>query len=286
LLTDPLGSTIGLVDGSGTVQTSYTYEPFGKTSVTGAANGNTQQFTGRENDGPLYYYRARYYIPTFGRFVSEDPAGYGGSGTNLYTYVQNDPINVADPSGENPLVAACAGGAIFNVGFNLIGNWLSSRKTTLGDVVGSAVAGCGAGLAGFGLGKFIGWVGGKILGAGEEIAANTAVDVAANRTAGKAAESILSQTFGGSPRTIILNGARRDIDNFINGVAQEAKVGYTSLTTFIKDQIAKDAALLADPASGVTSVEWHFFSSATGSGGTAPLIQALRDAGVKIFYHP
>ena len=74
-LTDILGSTVALVGASG-VSTEYTYEPFGATTASGAASPNAFQFTGRENDGTgLYYYRARYYSPTWQRFISEDPIG-------------------------------------------------------------------------------------------------------------------------------------------------------------------------------------------------------------------
>ena len=63
-LTDMLGSTLALADSSGNLNTSYTYEPFGNTTISGSS-GNPYQFTGRENDGTgLYYYRARYYSPT------------------------------------------------------------------------------------------------------------------------------------------------------------------------------------------------------------------------------
>jgi YD repeat-containing protein len=63
-LKDALGSTIALVDASGIVQTAYTYDPFGNTSVSGAGNANVYQYTGRENEGNgLYFYRARYYSP-------------------------------------------------------------------------------------------------------------------------------------------------------------------------------------------------------------------------------
>ena len=47
-------------------------------------------------------YRARYYDPSIGRFISEDPIGFAGSGTNFYAYVKNDPINLTDPLGLCP----------------------------------------------------------------------------------------------------------------------------------------------------------------------------------------
>ena len=99
-LRDGLGSTLGLADSSGVVQTSYTFEPFGQTTVTGAASGNPSQYTSRENDGTgLYYYRARYYNPTLQRFISQDPLGIGGGDTNLYAYTGNNPVSFNDPFG-------------------------------------------------------------------------------------------------------------------------------------------------------------------------------------------
>lgn len=69
-----LGHTVALTDRTGAVKTSYAYEPYGNTTASGEANANPAQYAGRENDGTgLYYYRARYYHPGFGRFVSEGP---------------------------------------------------------------------------------------------------------------------------------------------------------------------------------------------------------------------
>jgi RHS repeat-associated protein len=99
-LKDALGSAIALAGSTGTIQTSYTYDPFGGTSVSGGTSANKFQYTGRENDGNgLYYYRARYYSPTLARFISEDPIGFASGQANLYGYVFNSPTNLVDPSG-------------------------------------------------------------------------------------------------------------------------------------------------------------------------------------------
>ncbi len=47
----------------------------------------------------LYFYRARYYDPKAGRFLTKDPIGFVGGDTNLYRYVGNNPVNYRDPSG-------------------------------------------------------------------------------------------------------------------------------------------------------------------------------------------
>jgi len=98
-LSDALGSTVALTDGSGAVQQTYGYEPYGEVSATGSSD-NPYQYRGRENDGTgLYYYKARYYSPSLKRFISEDPAGLDG-GLNAYAYVSNNPIDFFDPDGE------------------------------------------------------------------------------------------------------------------------------------------------------------------------------------------
>jgi RHS repeat-associated protein len=82
------------------VVAQYAYEPFGATTMTGIGNANPYKFTGREEDGTgLYFYRARYYHPSLGRFISEDPIEYDGGDINLYAYTSGDPVNFVDPAG-------------------------------------------------------------------------------------------------------------------------------------------------------------------------------------------
>ena len=62
---------------------------------------NNFRYTGREWDPEtsLYYYRARYYDPASGRFLSEDPVGFRGRDINLYRYGRNQPGRFTDPIG-------------------------------------------------------------------------------------------------------------------------------------------------------------------------------------------
>ena len=100
LLADALNSTLAEADDSAVVRTQYTFEPFGATTALGPFSRNVQQFTGRENDGTaLYFYRARFYDPESGRFISEDPIGLDAGDINPYAYVSNAPTMFVDPSG-------------------------------------------------------------------------------------------------------------------------------------------------------------------------------------------
>lgn len=96
---DALGTTLLLTDDTGAVKTTYTYTPFGETTMVGTASTNPFQYAGRENDGiGLYHYRMRYYSPVMHRFIQEDPIGLMG-GINMYAYVRNNPTRYIDPFG-------------------------------------------------------------------------------------------------------------------------------------------------------------------------------------------
>jgi len=104
LLPDALGSTVALGDNTGTLQTQYTYEPFGVTTQTGVVSTSSYKYTGREDDGTgLMYYRARYYQPRLQRFITEDPIGFAGGDVNVYGYVKENPLILLDPLGLSVL---------------------------------------------------------------------------------------------------------------------------------------------------------------------------------------
>jgi RHS repeat-associated protein len=100
---DHIGSISAITDHKGGVMQSFTYSAFGQ--VQRAAGGGIARlkYTGRDDDETgLYYYRARYYDPRIGRFISEDPMGYAAGDVNFYAYVGNNPVNGNDPSGLEP----------------------------------------------------------------------------------------------------------------------------------------------------------------------------------------
>ena len=98
---DGLGSIASLTNASGQLAASYVYDSLGNLTTSTGTVTNPFQFTAREFDAEdgLYYYRARYYNPGSGRFLSEDPSGFSG-GMNMYPYVGNDPIDSVDPTGR------------------------------------------------------------------------------------------------------------------------------------------------------------------------------------------
>ena len=113
LLTDHLGTIRELVDyddqaDATSVVNHLTYAAFGRiTGQSDPSHAPLFTFTGRESDtdSGLFYYRARWYDASAGRFVTEDPRGVADRNeseriaANVYKYAHNSPIMLVDPSG-------------------------------------------------------------------------------------------------------------------------------------------------------------------------------------------
>jgi RHS repeat-associated protein len=138
----------------------------------------------------LSYYRARYYSPMLGRFISEDPIGFLGGDVNLYAYVRNNPTNLIDPSGLDPCCTQNYGdcvrkcmedrlgnlvnyawtlyglGAAFGIGstpttvsagpFSATSNLATVTGGRLGRAIGNALGGASAGRIGLSIGVRVG----------------------------------------------------------------------------------------------------------------------------------
>ena len=106
------GNTTALSDINQNIVNSYGYDPFGSVLTQQEAIAQPFKFVGQygvmaEPNG-LYYMRARYYDPSVGRFMSEDPIGFDGGDVNLYAYVLSNPIMNVDPSGLDPISCSVA----------------------------------------------------------------------------------------------------------------------------------------------------------------------------------
>ncbi len=165
--TDALGSSLALSNTQSSASTTYTYEPFGKTTQTGAVSTSTFKFTGREEDASgLYYYRARYYQPRLQRFIAEDSIGYLGGDVNLYGYVGQNPILRTDPSGQIPL----GPGVILGCGLGAMSGYIGAKKPVQGAIVGGLVgcslgpliAGIPRGIPGLLVGAYVGGLAGSV----------------------------------------------------------------------------------------------------------------------------
>jgi RHS repeat-associated protein len=128
-LSDHHKSIRDLVDNNGTLVNHSIYNSFGSLISESDSTFNTRYlFTGREFDEEtdFYYYRARYYNQTTGRFLNEDLIGFGGNDSNLYRYVGNEPVSNTDSTG---LILD----TIVDVGFILYDLYRIAKDNVFGD---------------------------------------------------------------------------------------------------------------------------------------------------------
>ena len=95
------GDVTLITDANGDEQRRYDYDAYGEGRAVEGYSGsylNPFRYSGEyfDEETGFYYLRARYYDPSIGRFLTEDPAG---DGTNWYAYCGNDPVNFVDPTG-------------------------------------------------------------------------------------------------------------------------------------------------------------------------------------------
>lgn len=131
---DGHGSVARVVE-AGASKASYDYDVFGRIIGRTGASSEFYAFQGREfnEESGLYYFRARYYDPQTGRFISADPIGLQG-GVNLYAFVKNNPVTLNDPTGLFPGLFPVGGiiidffGDAFGADYDLFKNYLDMRE--------------------------------------------------------------------------------------------------------------------------------------------------------------
>jgi len=102
---DHLGSRRAVTNSAGVVQAKIDYSVWGVPTVTnynGYDGSQDISYTGKEYDATkLYYFNARYYDPSIGRFLTEDPAR---DEINWYAYCGNNPLSSTDPTGLRQII--------------------------------------------------------------------------------------------------------------------------------------------------------------------------------------
>jgi RHS repeat-associated protein len=121
-LFDGLGSVSDLMRPDGAIQAAYKYDAWGESRGGIGASSNPFGFTGHERDETgLYYFKARFYDPDVGRFLSEDPAEgdfKNPPSLHKYLYAYGNPTVYVDPDGRIAVVDNAIGGVLsVGVGF-------------------------------------------------------------------------------------------------------------------------------------------------------------------------
>jgi RHS repeat-associated protein len=118
--TDGLGSTRALTDGAGQVTDRYVYDAYGRIIQKVGGTVNDHLFVGESRDAVtgLDYLRLRHLDPSTGRFLSQDSAA-GALMTPMtlhrYMYVNDNPVNLIDPSGAETLIDVMVSNAITGI---------------------------------------------------------------------------------------------------------------------------------------------------------------------------
>jgi RHS repeat-associated protein len=151
--TDHLGGTKGVTRDGGARSQMLDYMPFGATRIDAQyeSSNESKKFTGHEHDGEtgLYYMNARYQNPSTGRFVSQDPAFWALPAVllanpqkqNSYTYADNNPISMVDPTGEAALSSSQTASLASAIASGKIVDIKGVTKMLLSYAAGKAKAG-------------------------------------------------------------------------------------------------------------------------------------------------
>ncbi|MFN7663810.1 MAG: RHS repeat-associated core domain-containing protein [Inhella sp.] len=280
---DALGSVVLTTNADGSVQSEVLFDAWGQPYLKRGSSSNKFGFTGHQMDAEtgLHYFKARYYDPELGRFISQDPA----EGQELrpasfqkYLYAYGNPLVWVDPDGR---VSWLNAGADWLSG---AGDWLRDRAGQCGSglICSTAGAAIGVSRAVVGLGEF-GLRGVNVVANTASLAAGTlglnsqanidahAAELEGTLNAGKAAVSMVS-TSGG--RQQLADKAFSTIEKALDGDAQ----AISDVSSFVAGAVGGRSAVGAASGSrnaGQVAVQVEKAAAREALSGTATAGKAL-----------
>jgi RHS repeat-associated protein len=269
---DHLGSAAAMTDANGAIVNvveTTNYAPYGSIREHTGQTISNYKFTDQELDPEtgLYYYGARYYDPTMGRFISPDSIvqnSHDPQTLNRYSYCRNNPLIYLDPNGHvflvDDLIIAVVMGAIIGGGM--------SGALSGGDsfaVMKAALIGAVSGAVGYG-------VGGAIL-------STTAGKVAAGALGGMAAGGVGAALSGGNiGQGMLIGGVTGSIAGLIGSsegdATKQGSTGYSKMEDIFEKaqagltvqqppiRLASDSSLFAGPGAD----PYNFYTGGVWSG--------------------
>jgi RHS repeat-associated protein len=100
---DQLGSVSAIAKSYNSLLSKRWFHPWGTTQYSQRTSPTDYAFTGQMQEGDIYFSNARWYDPTFGRFMQANtivPTAQGIQGFDRYAYVNNNPVRYTDPGGR------------------------------------------------------------------------------------------------------------------------------------------------------------------------------------------
>jgi RHS repeat-associated protein len=280
------GSVVATTDAAGNSRAVTYYRPFGAAIARSAGTSPTRLgFIGKLADADLglVYFGARYYDPTYGRFVTVDPAAFSQDDLlsfNRYAYGNNNPLGFNDPNGENVLsvldwfeFGRDVGGLIVTemvwVGAAVLGNhavMAEAENTMRAQRLDAAISTFGVINPAPGT-KHAYKAARAAEEAGEQAGRRVSdlVPPVGSARLGEWGERRLSDHLGGAGRkpseSFGTSDGPRFIDRLVNRIAHESKAGKNvRLTSTVRRQILKDYELIKKGE--IDGAHWHFWQGA------------------------
>jgi RHS repeat-associated protein len=205
---DALGSIVATTDISGNLKSENIYDEYGNIEIQSGLSANKFGYTGHQMDqeSGLIYFQARYYDPTLGMFISQDP--YGGSwdtpmSLHHYLYAYGNPTVYVDRDGQSATVVGAIGGFFWGFGQmagGMTSDLINGRSRSTGQYLG---------------------VWGQNIVAGVEIGASIDVGLMSGGLAAPASGALGNAGFG----ALTFNGQGKTAGEFAKDQAKDAALG-------------------------------------------------------------